>query len=88
VRPQGTTLIVWVTFTSRQDAGKGPAARPQETCTDWSLDYAMAPKNSLWLIDATRPHAGTGNAPCASRATGTTSTAGATETTGATSPPS
>jgi S1-C subfamily serine protease len=64
VSPDGDRLLVWVTFTSHQDPGQGPAARPQETCTQWSLDYAMAKKNGLWLIDATRPHEGTGNAPC------------------------
>jgi hypothetical protein len=60
----GDRLRLWVTFTSRQDPGQGPAARPQETCTLWSLDYRMDRKNGLWLIDATRPHEGTGNAPC------------------------
>lgn len=57
-------VVVWLTFTSRQDAGKGPAARPQETCTDWSLDYDLVQKNGLWLIAGTSPH-GTANALCA-----------------------
>ena len=30
----------------------------------------MAPEIGLWLIDGTRPHEGTGNAPCAALATG------------------
>jgi hypothetical protein len=58
-------IVVWVRFTSRQDPGKGPAGRPQETCTDWSLDYVLAPANGLWLIDRTRPHEGEPNRPCA-----------------------
>jgi hypothetical protein len=78
VHVEGATLVVWVTFTSYQDPGKGPAERPQETCTDWSLDYVMAPKNGLWLIDATRPHEGTGNAPCAALASGATPSSSAT----------
>lgn len=64
VQPVGNALAVWVTFTSHQDPGRGPASRPRETCTTWSLDYVMTPKNGLWLIDSTRPHDGTGNAPC------------------------
>jgi S1-C subfamily serine protease len=84
----GGTVVVWVTFTSHQDPGMGPADRPEESCTDWSLDYVMAPKNGLWLIDATRPHDGTGNAPCASQsADGTPSTA-ATMTADPPAPPS
>jgi hypothetical protein len=63
-REEGAQIVLWVTFTSEQEAGKGPAERPQETCTDWSLDYVMSQKNGLWLIEATRPH-GPGNAPCA-----------------------
>ncbi len=70
VRTEGSALVVWVTFTSHQDPGKGPADRPQETCTDWSLDYTMVPKNGLWLIDATRPHDGVGGVPCAGTTTG------------------
>ncbi len=85
---EGPTVVVWVTFTSHQDSGMGPAERPEETCTDWSLDYVMAPKNGLWLIDATRPHEGTGNAPCASEATGSAPSTAATTTTEATAPPS
>ncbi len=57
-------ITVWLTFTSRQQAGSGPAARPQETCTDWSLDYVMRPHNGLWLIDTTKGH-GTASRPCA-----------------------
>jgi len=57
-------ITVWLGFTSRQQAGSGPAARPQETCTDWSLDYVMRPHNGLWLIAATRAH-GVASRPCA-----------------------
>ncbi|MFZ0161707.1 MAG: serine protease, partial [Kineosporiaceae bacterium] len=57
-------ITVWLGFTSRQQAGSGPAARPQETCTDWSLDYVMRPHNGLWLIAATRAH-GAASRPCA-----------------------
>jgi hypothetical protein len=85
IRTEGSALIVWVTFTSHQDPGKGPVDRPQETCTNWSLDYTMAPKNGLWLIDATRPHDGTGNTPCTGSTTGTSAGAG---TTGAPAPTS
>ncbi|MEU2347835.1 serine protease [Modestobacter sp. NPDC049651] len=65
VAQEGEDLVVWATFTSHQDAGRGPAGRPQETCTDWSLDYVLAQRNGLWLIDATRPHDGPASAPCA-----------------------
>lgn len=65
VRTEGEALVVWATFTSYQDPGRGPAERPEETCTDWSLDYRMVPKNGLWLIDSTRPHDASGSAPCA-----------------------
>jgi hypothetical protein len=81
-------VVVWVTLTSHQDSGMGPADRPEETCTDWSLDYVMAPKNGLWLIDATRPHEGTGNAPCASEATESAPSTAATMTADPTAPPS
>ncbi|HEV7211436.1 MAG TPA: serine protease [Blastococcus sp.] len=84
LQTEGPTRVVWVTFTSHQDPGKGPAERPQETCTEWSLDYVMAPANGLWLIDATRPHDGAAPAPCAGSASGT----GATDGSGSTSPPS
>ncbi len=57
-------VVVWLTFTSRQQAGHGPAARPKETCTDWSLDYTMAPHNGLWLIESTKGH-GQASRPCA-----------------------
>jgi hypothetical protein len=58
-------VTVWLTFSSRQEAGRGPKVRPQETCTDWSLDYTLRPSAGLWLIAGTTPHSGTGNAPCA-----------------------
>jgi hypothetical protein len=62
---RGDDLVLWVTFTSRQDPGRGPAERPQEACTDWSLDYVMTQQNGLWLIGATEPHEGAGSTPCA-----------------------
>lgn len=62
----------WLTLASQQDAGQGPTDRPQETCTDWSLDYVMVPTNGLWLIDTTRPHAGAGSAPCTPSTTSAT----------------
>lgn len=61
---------VWLTFTSRQDAGKGPAGRPEETCTDWTLDYDFGQKNGLWLIAKTGPHDGTGSQPCGQQPSG------------------
>lgn len=63
---QGDEIVLWVTFTSEQEAGRGPRERPDETCTDWSLDYSFVQKNGLWLIDSTRPHEGTGSDPCTS----------------------
>jgi hypothetical protein len=30
-----------VTFTSRQDPGFGPRARPSETCTLWDITYLL-----------------------------------------------
>lgn len=67
----GDQRIVWVTFTSHQSPGKGPMGRPQETCTNWSLDYVLTQKNGLWLIDQSRPHEGAGHVPCAPIETGT-----------------
>lgn len=64
VRRAGDRLVLWVTFTSDQEPGKGPAARPQETCTQWSLDYEFARHNGLWLIDGSSPHDGAGDIPC------------------------
>jgi serine protease Do len=60
----GEALVLWVTFTSDQERGSGPAGRPEETCTDWSLDYALVQQNGLWLIDSSRPHDGDGSTPC------------------------
>ncbi len=54
----GAGLAVWVTFTSQQEAGRGPAERPEETCTRWSLDYLLVVRNGLWLIESTRAHDG------------------------------
>src|SRR6478672_3898917 len=48
--------VVWLRFQSQQDAGDGPADRPEETCTRWSLDYRFSKVNGLWLIDRARAH--------------------------------
>jgi hypothetical protein len=89
IEPSGDGLIAWVTFTSHQDPGKGPAGSPQETCTRWSLSYWMAKANGLWLIDATRPHDGEGHTPCVTTAPSTVSpSTGSTKPPGSTAPPS
>ncbi len=62
---RGDSVVVWLRFTSEQDAGQGPAARPEETCTDWSLDYTFVRDAGLWLIESSRAHEGAGSAPCA-----------------------
>lgn len=46
--------VVSLTFQSHQDAGDGPADRPEETCTRWSLDYQFSKVNGLWLIERAR----------------------------------
>lgn len=48
--------VIWYQFRSRQDAGRGPSARPAETCTRWSLDYTFKEVEGLWLIDRVRAH--------------------------------
>lgn len=48
--------VVLLTFQSHQDAGDGPADRPEETCTRWSLDYQFSKVNGLWLIERARAH--------------------------------
>lgn len=75
VQDRGAELVVWVTFTSRQETGRGPVERPDETCTDWSLDYVLVPRNGLWLIESTQTHdAEPRSRPCpATTAPGTTS---------------
>jgi hypothetical protein len=66
VREEGGHVVVWLTFTSRQEAGRGPGSRPQETCTDWSLDYVMTRHSGLWLIDSSGAHGDDDpDAPCA-----------------------
>jgi S1-C subfamily serine protease len=52
------TPVVSLDFTSRQDPGQGPKARPQETCTRWSLEYTFGRRNGLWLIRSTQPAGG------------------------------
>lgn len=42
--------VIDVSFSSRQEAGKGPRGRPDETCTLWHNRYTFTPKNDLWLI--------------------------------------
>ena len=50
--------VVGLDFTSHQDAGMGPAGRPDETCTNWSLDYHFRQRDGLWLISGSEPHDG------------------------------
>jgi hypothetical protein len=57
-------VLVHVTFTSLQEEGEGPARDPNETCTDWSLDYTFADFDGRWLIDAVAPHEGEASRPC------------------------
>jgi len=50
-----------VTFVSRQQAGFGPPARPNETCTVWDITYELRPFGSSVRI--LKPlHVG--NTPC------------------------
>lgn len=60
-----TAATIWVTFRTTQPAGKGPAGRPQETCTTWSMDYAFGARNGLWYLSKATAHPGAPlNAPC------------------------
>ncbi|MBN1092575.1 serine protease [Blastococcus sp. TML/M2B] len=64
-RRSADEVVVWLTFTSEQEAGAGPRDRPDETCTEWSLDYTFHEVNGLWLIAGSAPHGGgSGSAPC------------------------
>lgn len=64
-RRSGDEVIVWLTFTSQQEAGAGPRERPDETCTVWSLDFSFQQFNGLWLIDGSSAHDdGAGSTPC------------------------
>lgn len=57
--------VVWLSFVSEQEAGKGPAGRENETCTQWSQDYYFVKARGLWLIDRSAAHPGQPrNAPC------------------------
>ena len=59
------SIVVWLTFRSRQEPSLGPRERPSETCTDWSLDYTLTPARGLWLVSDVEPHEGVPrNAPC------------------------
>lgn len=61
-QPDGS-IVAHVTFTSRQSPDRGP--RPNETCTEWSLDYTMVLVGQRWLIDKATGHAGgEPSAPC------------------------
>lgn len=61
----GSAPTVSLSFTSHQDPGRGPAGRPQETCTRWSLDYGFARSNGLWLISSTTAQpGGPASRPC------------------------
>jgi hypothetical protein len=65
VSRDGNDIVIWATFISHQDPGSGPAERPQETCTLWSLDYTFVQRNGLWLIASSHGHPGVpANQPC------------------------
>jgi len=62
-----------LTFRSRQESGKGPTGRPQETCTLWHNHYTFAARNGMWLIDKSLGQAGVPrNEPCPSTGDPTT----------------
>lgn len=70
VSRRGRSVVVWLTFTSHQDPGRGPAARPYETCTRWSLDYRLSRHDGLWLIASTHAHdPGGPSEPCGNATT-------------------
>lgn len=70
VTRRGSSVVVWLTFTSHQDPGRGPSARPNETCTHWSLDYRFRRHHGLWLIASTRAHSpGAPSEPCGAAGT-------------------
>ncbi|WP_327009929.1 hypothetical protein OHA72_23475 [Dactylosporangium sp. NBC_01737] len=50
-----------LTFRSRQDAGKGPVGRPEETCTRWDVTYVLSRPAGRYLIRAGN---GASSAPC------------------------
>lgn len=62
---KGSTPTVWMRFTSHQPAGQGPNGAPEQTCTVWSLNYAMGRHNGLWLINTVAPHQPPGPEACA-----------------------
>lgn len=51
-------------FYSEQDAGMGPADRPDETCTLWTLRYDFAERDGMWFIDKSSALDGSKNQPC------------------------
>lgn len=66
LRSDNAAPVIWLSFVSRQPAGKGPKERPSETCTRWSQDYLFSKRNGLWLINKSQAHVGqTRNQPCA-----------------------
>ena len=56
-----TTLKVFVTFTSTQDADYGPNG---DTCDNWTLDYTFDLVNGNWLIDGNHSHNGITSQEC------------------------
>jgi hypothetical protein len=62
---KGPAPTVWMSFTSHQPAGQGPSGAPEQTCTEWSLDYQMGTNSGLWLIKKVAPHQGSGHQACA-----------------------
>jgi hypothetical protein len=61
--PHAGEVIATLSFTSTQDPGFGPPERPDETCTDWRLDFRLTSWEGDLLIFGTAP--GAVSAPCA-----------------------
>ena len=57
----GATAVVGLTFTSIQDASKGPNG---DTCDTWYLNYTLSAATGTWLIDGAQPQFGSGHTPC------------------------
>ena len=54
-RHAGPDLVVWATFQSTRQAGRGPDGL---TCLKQSIDYTLRHSDGLWLILGSAPHAG------------------------------
>jgi hypothetical protein len=55
------TEQVTLVFTSQQSANEGPGGA---TCDTWNLTYTLVLTNGSWLIDSTKPSAGSGYTSC------------------------